>query len=92
LLGGTSVSDSTTPGRTAELTAAIDSAYISNDQTAPSDLAGLITAVASQLSMIGMTPAPVEAEMPGPAVPIRRSIQRDHLVESHACDAFKSPS
>jgi predicted transcriptional regulator len=77
---GTYMSDSATPAKTAELTAAIVSAYVSNNQTAPSDLGALITAVASQLSSIGMTPTPVEAERPGPAVPIRRSIQRDHLV------------
>ena len=40
----------------------------------------LITAVAGQLSRIGTAPEPVEAEKPKPAVPIRRSIQRDHLL------------
>jgi predicted transcriptional regulator len=65
---------------TAELTAEIVSAYVSNNETALSDLAGLITAVANQLSRLGMTPAPVEVDRPGPAVPTRRSIQRDHLV------------
>jgi predicted transcriptional regulator len=43
-------------------------------------VAALITAVAGQLSRIGTAPEPVEVEKPEPAVPIRRSIQRDHLL------------
>ena len=69
-----------TPANTAELTAEIVSAYVSNNETAPSDVAALITAVAGQLSRIGTAPEPVEVEKPEPAVPIRRSIQRDHLL------------
>ena len=65
---------------TAELTAEIVSAYVSNNETALSDVAALITAVAGQLSRIGTAPEPVEVEKPEPAVPIRRSIQRDHLL------------
>ena len=68
-----------TPANTAELTAEIVSAYVSNNETAPSDVAALIT-VAGQLSRIGTAPEPVEVEKPKPAVPIRRSIQRDHLL------------
>ena len=69
-----------TPANTAELTAEIVSAYVSNNEIAPSDVAALITAVAGQLSRIGTEPEPVEVEKPEPAVPIRRSIQRDHLL------------
>jgi predicted transcriptional regulator len=77
----TSVRDSaTTPAKTAELTAEIVSAYVSNNTTAPSDVAALITAVAGQLSRIGTEPEPAEVEKPEPAVPVRRSIQRDHLL------------
>ena len=65
---------------TAELTAEIVSAYVSNNEIALSDVAALITAVAGQLSRIGTAPEPVEVEKPEPAVPIRRSIQRDHLL------------
>ena len=69
-----------TPANTAELTAEIVSAYVSNNETAPSDVAALITAVAGQLSRIGTEPERAEVEKPEPAVPIRRSIQRDHLL------------
>ena len=65
---------------TAELTAEIVSAYVSNNETALSDVAALITAVAGQLSRIGTEPERAEVEKPEPAVPIRRSIQRDHLL------------
>jgi predicted transcriptional regulator len=65
---------------TAELTAEIVSAYVSNNETALSDVAALITAVAGQLSRIGTEPERAEMEKPEPAVPIRRSIQRDHLL------------
>ena len=64
----------------AALTAEIVSAYVLNNKIAPSDVAALITAVAGQLSRIGTAPEPVEVEKPEPAVPIRRSIQRDHLL------------
>jgi predicted transcriptional regulator len=75
-----SVSDSATLAKIAELTAEIVSAYVSNNKTAPSDVAALITAVAGQLSRIGAEPEPAEEEKPGPAVSVRRSIQRDHLL------------
>jgi predicted transcriptional regulator len=65
---------------TAELTAEIVSAYVSNNETAPSDVAALITAVAGQLGRIGTAPEPVEVEKPEPAVSLRRSIRPDHLV------------
>jgi len=74
------VSHRATPANTAELTAEIVSAYVSNNETALSDVAALITAVAGQLSRIGTASEPVEVEKPEPAVPIRRSIQRDHLL------------
>ena len=69
-----------TPANTAELTAEIVSAYVSNNKTAPSDVAALITAVAGQLSRFDPAPEPVEVEKPEPAVPMRRSSQRDHLL------------
>jgi len=74
------VSHRATPANTAELTAEIVSAYVSNNETAPSDVAALITAVAGQLSRIGTEPEQAEIKKPEPAVPIRRSIQRDHLL------------
>jgi predicted transcriptional regulator len=74
------VSDSAIPANTAELTVEIVSAYVSNSRTAPSDVAALITAVAGQLSRIGTERQPAEVEKSEPAVPVRRSIQRDHLL------------
>ena len=69
-----------TPANTAELTAEIVSAYVSNNETAPSDVATLITAVADQLSRIGATGQQLPEREPGPAVSVRRSIRPDHLV------------
>jgi predicted transcriptional regulator len=74
------VGDPAESASTADLTAEIVSAYVSNNETALSDVAALITAVAGQLSRIGTEPERAEVEKPGPAVPIRRSIQRDHLL------------
>jgi MucR family transcriptional regulator, transcriptional regulator of exopolysaccharide biosynthesis len=76
----TSVRDSATPAKAAELTVEIVSAYVSNNTTAPADVAALITAVAGQISRIGTEPEPAEVEKSEPAVPVRRSIQRDHLL------------
>ena len=69
-----------TPANTAELTAEIVSAYVSNNETAPSDVAALITAVADQLSRIGATGQQLPEREPGLAVSVRRSIRPDHLV------------
>ena len=72
--------DPAKPASTVELTAEIGSAYVSNNETALSDVAALITAVAGQLSRIGTEPERAEIKKPEPAVPIRRSMQRDHLL------------
>ena len=68
------------PSSLPQLTAEIVSAYVSNNQIAPSEVAGLISAVAVQLSRVGTKPERRAEEKPAPAVPIRRSIRRDHLV------------
>ena len=69
-----------TPANTAELTAEIVSAYVSNNETALSDVAALITAVAGQLSKVGAKPQRSTEETFKPAVSVRRSIRPDHLV------------
>ncbi len=74
------MSDSATPASTAELTAEIVSAYVSNNETALSDVAALITAVAGQLSKVGVKPQRSTEETFKPAVSVRRSIRPDHLV------------
>jgi predicted transcriptional regulator len=76
----TSVRDSVTPAKAAELTVEIVSAYVSNNTTAPADVAALISAVAGQLSRIGTEPEPAEVEKFEPAVSVRRSVRPDHLV------------
>ena len=72
--------DSTKPANTAELTAEIVSAYVSNNRIAPSELAGLITSDAGQLSRLGAEPEQSPEEKSEPVVSVRRSIRPDHLV------------
>ena len=74
------VNETSEPTSVAALTAEIVSAYVSNNETAPSDVAALITAVAGQLSRIGATGQQLPQREPGPAVSVRRSIRPDHLV------------
>ena len=64
----------------AEMTAEIVSAYVSHNQIATADLAGLITAVADKLGRIGSNPEQPEQEKIEPAVSVRRSIRPDHLL------------
>ena len=64
----------------AEMTAEIVSAYVSHNQIATADLAGLITAVADKLGRIGSSPEQPEHEKIEPAVSVRRSIRPDHLL------------
>jgi predicted transcriptional regulator len=68
------------PVGVASLTAEIVSAYVSHNNIASSDLAGLITAVAGQLSKVGVKPQRSPEEKFKPAVSVRRSIRPDHLV------------
>ena len=64
----------------AEMTADIVSAYVSHNQLATADLAGLITAVADKLGRIGAQPEQPKDETLEPAVSVRRSIRPDHLL------------
>ena len=68
------------PSSLAQRTAEVVSAYVSNNQIAPSELAGLIRTVAGQLSKVGAKPDQPAEEKPEPAVSVRRSIRPDHLV------------
>jgi predicted transcriptional regulator len=72
--------DVETPSSLAQLTAEIVSAYVSNNKIAPSELGGLITTVAGQLSKVGAEPGQPAEEKPEPAESVRRSIRPDHLV------------
>ena len=62
----------------ADLTTEIVVAYVTRNTIAPADLGDLIGAVAPALDALGRKePEPAKPE---PAVPVRRSIQDDHLV------------
>jgi MucR family transcriptional regulator, transcriptional regulator of exopolysaccharide biosynthesis len=72
--------DDEPPSSLAELTTEIVSAYVSHNKATPSELATLITTVASQLAQIGTKVVPAAEAKAEPAVPVRRSIRPDHLV------------
>jgi predicted transcriptional regulator len=66
------------PQSVAELTTEIVVAYVTRNTVAPTDLGDLIGAVGRALGGLGREQA--EPVKPDPAVPVRRSIQGDHLV------------
>lgn len=72
--------DAEPPSSLAQLTAAIVSAYVSNNKIALSDVATLITAVGRQMAKVGAEVEPPAEKKPEPAVSVRRSIQPDHLI------------
>ena len=74
------MSESETHTNTAELTAEIVSAYVSNNKIAAADVAMLISTVGIQITKLGSAVEPPPEEKPEPAVPIRRSIQPNHLI------------
>ena len=61
------------------LVVAIVRSYVVKNEMAADRLGGLITAVHRALGSLGMT-APLAAEALAPAVPVRRSVQQDHVV------------
>jgi predicted transcriptional regulator len=61
------------------LVARIVKSYVTKTNVAVDQLANLITTVHRALRGVGTAPTPV-AEVLTPAVPIRRSVQRDHVV------------
>jgi predicted transcriptional regulator len=66
------------PRSVPELTTAIVVAFVTRNTIAPADLGDLIGGVARALDVLGrQEPEPARPE---PAVPVRRSIQEDHLV------------
>jgi predicted transcriptional regulator len=72
--------DAEPPSSLAELTTEIVSAYVSYNKAVLSELATLITTVASQLAKIGTKVELSAEEKSEPAVSVRRSIRPDHLV------------
>jgi predicted transcriptional regulator len=61
------------------LTADIVSAHVSNNDVRVTDVPALIAAVHEALSNLG-TPVQAEDVLPEPAVSVRASVKRDHLV------------
>ena len=57
----------------------IVSSYVRRHQLGLDQLIGLIVAVHRALAVLGLGPPPLE-KPPEPAVPIRRSVQRDYVV------------
>lgn len=62
-----------------KLTAEIVAAHVSNNAVAANDLPAMIETVFAKLSDLGNPPAEPEVELK-PAVPIKKSVQDDHLV------------
>jgi predicted transcriptional regulator len=79
-LGIYAVTESSEPATLAQVTAEIASAYVSNNKIAPSDLAMLISSVASEMAELGTAVELPAEEKPEPAVSVRRSIQPNHLI------------
>jgi predicted transcriptional regulator len=74
------VGEGSQPTSLAKIMTKIVAAYVSNNQIATADLAGLITAVAGQLGKAGAEPEQATEEKPEPAVSVRRSLRPDHLI------------
>ena len=66
-------------GKVLKLTSEIVAAYISSNRMAPAELEVVIGLVAGSLAEVGNRPQATPAR-PEPAVPVRRSLGRDHLV------------
>jgi predicted transcriptional regulator len=64
----------------AELTTEIVTAYVSKNAVAIADLGDLIETVGRTLVALGREEPEPDTAKPKPAVPVRRSIQEDHLV------------
>ena len=62
------------------LTTEIVSAHLSNNSLSAQEIPGLIEKVYKTLSSVNGEAAPVTAERPQPAVPIRKSVMPDYLI------------
>ena len=74
--------DDDPPGGNLALTAEIVAAYVANHAIAPADLPALITTVFRSLGDAGRVgeAAPARPARPEPAVPVRKSVQREFIV------------
>jgi predicted transcriptional regulator len=82
------MNDGDTTPKIPGLTAEIVSAYVSHHSIATADIGRLVSVVAEELGGLGRVPEPPAG--PQPAVPVRVSIHRDHLVCLVCGKPFKS--
>jgi predicted transcriptional regulator len=75
----TSVTEELDRSKLAEMTAEIVSAYVSHNQVLPADLPNLIGSIAGKLATLGSEEEQANAAKPEPAVPVRRSLSKDHI-------------
>jgi predicted transcriptional regulator len=73
------VSPNTPSSRLLRLTSEISAAYLSNNATPPDQVAQVISVVGDALRGLDRGTL-LQDERPQPAVPVRKSIQRDYLV------------
>jgi predicted transcriptional regulator len=73
------MSESLDRGHLLKLTAEVVAAYVSCHQVALTELEVIIGSVAGSLATVGGRPESVPAR-PAPAVPVRRSVGRNHLI------------
>jgi len=84
------MSNYTSGGTFIELTAAIVSAYVSNNSVPASDLPALIDQVHAALSRVLRGHGDVRGEPPKPAVSVKKSITPDYIVCLEDGKKFKS--
>jgi len=72
--------DQTSHHEIATLTAEIIGAYVGHHTVATGDLPDLIVTVGKELAGLDHGPAELEEQKPVPAVPIKRSVTRDHII------------
>jgi len=85
-----SMADNTSGGSYIELTAAIVSAYVSNNSVQAGDLSSLISQVHSALTRVSSGHADAPNEPLKPAVSVKKSITPDHIVCLEDGKKFKS--
>jgi predicted transcriptional regulator len=66
-------------GHVLKLTSEVVAAYISSHQVAPTELEVIIESVAGSLAEVGNPPRALPVR-PEPAVPVRRSVGKNHLI------------
>lgn len=79
----------TAPDTTVEQTTRIISAFVSANPVAASDLPKVITSVHAALAGLGQI-EPAIPETRDPAVPVRKSVQQDHIICLEDGKKFKS--